>query len=87
MNLLQWAFPIIQYALAGTEEAPSFIAKALLGKRRFLRISPELPRVYALDSIDVMAEYSEIWGTLEKKYHDQIWEWIKGTRMQLDFTP
>jgi hypothetical protein len=82
MNLLQWVLPIIQYALAGTEEAPSFIAEALLGKRRFLRISPELTRAYALDSIDVMAEYSEIWSTWEKDHHDEIKVWINGTGRQ-----
>jgi hypothetical protein len=77
MNLLQWASPIIQYALAGTEESPSFIAKALLNRQRFLRISPKLNRAYALDSIEVMAQYSEIWSDWEKEYHSKIWEWIR----------
>ncbi|MDR1445425.1 MAG: patatin-like phospholipase family protein, partial [Treponema sp.] len=78
MNVLQWASPIIQYALAGTEEAPAFIAKALLDPRRFLRISPKLNRVYSLDSIDSMAQYSEIWSEWEKEYYTGIWEWIEG---------
>jgi hypothetical protein len=77
MNLLQWASPIIQYSLAGTEESPSFIAKALLDRRRFLRISPKLNRAYSLDSTGVMAQYSEIWSDWEKEYHSQIWEWIR----------
>jgi hypothetical protein len=50
MNLLQWASPVIRYALAGIEESPAFIAKALLDQCRFFRISPKLNRSYNSNS-------------------------------------
>jgi hypothetical protein len=88
MNLLQWANPVIQYSLNGTEESPSFIARALLNtvkdglenNRRFLRISPTLTKTYKLDSIDVMEEYSGIWADWEAENHAVVWKWLKNTR-------
>jgi hypothetical protein len=41
----------------------------LLNRGRVLWISSKFIRVYDLDSINVMAQYSEIWSDWEKEYH------------------
>lgn len=76
MNALQWANPIISYSLGGTEEGATFIARALLGSRRFYRVEPKLTKDYALDAISSMNEYEELWGKFESQMHQDVWDWL-----------
>lgn len=76
MSKLQWAEPIIEYAIQGTGEAPEFIANQLLGPRRHMRISPTLTTGYSLDAVRAMKDYRGIWERLEHTMHHDLWAWL-----------
>lgn len=76
MNALQWASPVIEYALGGTEEGTTFISRALLGPRRFYRVEPKLTEGYGLDAVSAMKEYEEIWGKFQEQIRPDVWDWL-----------
>lgn len=78
MSKIQWANPVIEYSLHGTEEGANFIANALLGSRRFNRIEPKISKEYHLDSIDAMVDYEHVWSLLEVKNRSDVWRWLLG---------
>lgn len=57
---LQLVEPIIEFMLHGTEEAPAYQAKVLLGDR-YLRIGPTNPHDFEMDDLKTLDEFRGLW--------------------------
>jgi hypothetical protein len=77
MGLVEWAMPLINYLLEGTESGPQFIASTLWGDRRIRRLAPKLDKEYTLDAVKLMPEYAKLWAEYERQEHDSVLKWLE----------
>ena len=62
MLLTSWLRPIIKACLSGGQKRDAFMCRELLGER-YLRISPEDQKDYAMDDLGVLDEWRGLWDT------------------------
>lgn len=76
MTVLQWASPMINAQLEGNEEQADFQASALLGPNH-LRVTPNLPRKFAMDEPEKCAEYRRHWRIHWWRTSEQVTQWYE----------
>jgi len=62
MLLTSWLRPIIKACLSGGQQRDAFMCRETLGER-YLRISPEDQKDYAMDDLGVLDEWRGLWDT------------------------
>ncbi len=71
MLLTSWLRPIIKACLSGGQQRDAFICQELIGER-YLRISPEDKKDYAMDDLGMLDEWRGLWDQALPKFESLI---------------